>query len=61
MESALVISSTEKSASVFSEMLNAASIKQIAFLQSGNEARRLVSELDFDLVVINAPLPDESG
>jgi response regulator NasT len=61
MESALVISSTEKSASVFSEMLNAASIKQIAFLQSCGEARRLLSELDFDLVVVNAPLPDESG
>jgi response regulator NasT len=42
-------------------MLNAASIKQIAFLQSCSEARRLVSELDFDLVVVNAPLPDESG
>jgi response regulator NasT len=61
MESALVISSTEKSAAVFSEMLHTASIKQIAFLQSCGEARRLLSELDFDLVVVNAPLPDESG
>jgi response regulator NasT len=61
MESALVVSSTEKSASVFSEMLNAANIKQIAFLPSCGEARRLLAELDFDLVVVNAPLPDESG
>jgi response regulator NasT len=61
MESALVISSTEKGASVFSEMLHAASIKQIAFLPSCGEARRLLSELDFDLVIVNAPLPDESG
>jgi response regulator NasT len=61
MESALIISSTEKNASVFSELLNAASIKQIAFLPSSNEARRLLTELDFDLVVVNAPLRDESG
>jgi response regulator NasT len=61
MESALIISTTEKSASIFSEMLNAASIKQIAFLPSCGEARRLLSEMDFDLVVVNAPLPDESG
>jgi response regulator NasT len=61
MESALVVSSTEKNASIFSEMLNAAKIKQIAFLSSCGEARRLLAELDFDLVVVNAPLPDESG
>jgi response regulator NasT len=61
MESALIISSTEKNVSFFSGLLNAASIKQIAFLPSCGEARRLLSELDFDLVVVNAPLRDESG
>jgi response regulator NasT len=61
MESALIISTTEKNASVFTGLLNAASIKQIAFLPSCSEARRLLTELDFDLVVVNAPLRDESG
>jgi response regulator NasT len=61
MESALIISNTEKSASFFSKILDAASIKQIAVLQSCGEARRLLSELDFDVVVVNAPLRDESG
>jgi response regulator NasT len=61
MESALIISNTEKNAAIFSELLNAASIKQIAFLPSCSEARRLLSELDFDLVIVNAPLHDESG
>jgi response regulator NasT len=42
-------------------MLNAASVKQVAALQSCGEARRLVMERDFDLVVVNAPLRDESG
>jgi response regulator NasT len=61
MESALIVSNSEKSSAFFSEMLKASSIKQIAFLQSCSEARRLISELNFDLVIINAPLKDETG
>jgi response regulator NasT len=61
MDSALIVSSTEKSAAFFSEMLKATLIKQIAYLHSCSEARRLLSEIDFDLVIINAPLQDESG
>ena len=61
MESALIISSTDKSAVFLSEILAAASIKQITALQSCGEARRLLLERDFDLVVVNAPLRDESG
>jgi len=61
MESALIISATDKSAAFFEEMLNAASIGQIAALPSCGEARRLLLERDFDLVVVNAPLRDESG
>jgi response regulator NasT len=61
MESALIVSSSKKSAAFFSEMLKDTSITQIAFLQSCSSARRLLSELYFDLVIINAPLRDESG
>ena len=42
-------------------MLKEASVEQIATLQSCNEARRLLLERDFDLVIINAPLHDETG
>jgi response regulator NasT len=42
-------------------MLKDVSVKQITFLQSCSKARRLLSELDFDLVIIDAPLKDESG
>ena len=61
MESALIVSYTEKGVVFFTEMLNAASVNQIATLGSVGEARRLLLERDFDLVLVNAPLRDESG
>jgi len=61
MESALIVTSTQKSIDFFTEMLNEASITNIVTVHSCGEARRLFLERDFDLVVINAPLRDESG
>ena len=61
MDSVLIVSSMEKSTAFFVEMLNAASIHEITVLPSCGEARRLLFEQDFDLVLINAPLKDETG
>ena len=61
MESAIIVSSTDKGAAFFTEMLNAASVTQIATVQTCGEARRLVLDRDFDLVIVNAPLRDEFG
>ena len=61
MDSALIVSASEKSSAFFSEMLCAACINSIVTLTSCGEARRLLLERDFDLVIINAPLRDESG
>ena len=61
MESALIISYTEKSIAFFTEMLNTASYNQIVALPTCGEARRRLLSQDFDLVIINAPLRDESG
>ena len=61
MENALIITSTEKSAASFTEILNAATVKTIITLSTCAEARRMLLERDFDLVLINAPLKDESG
>ena len=61
LESALIISNTEKSAAFLREVLISASINQTAALQSCGEARRLLKERDFDMVVVNSPLRDESG
>jgi len=61
MENALIVSSTQKSAAIFAEILKAASISQITVMQSCGEASRLLIEQDFDLVIVNAPLKDETG
>ena len=61
LQEALVVSSSEKSNNFFSEVLTSASINQITVLASAGEARRLLLEKDFNIVIIDAPLPDESG
>jgi len=61
LESALILSGTEKGSDFFTEILHAASIHHTAILKSCGEARRLLLEQDFDLVIVNAPLRDESG
>ena len=61
MENVLIVSCTGKSAALFTEMLNEISVNQITVVESAGQARRLIMEQDFDLVIINAPLEDESG
>ncbi|MCL2056530.1 MAG: ANTAR domain-containing protein [Oscillospiraceae bacterium] len=61
MESALIVSGAEKSSGLFAEQLRAASINHIAAVPTCGEARRLLLEQDFDLVIVNTPLGDESG
>ena len=61
MESALVIINTEKSVALIAELLRAHSVFDVVHARSAGEARRMLLERDFDLVVINAPMPDETG
>ena len=61
MESALIVTSTEKSIPFISQMLSQAEIDKINSVASAGEARRLLIEHDYDLCVINAPLVDEFG
>jgi len=61
MENALIVSSSEKSVAFFTEMLNAASCGAVTVLKTGAEARRVLSEREFDIVIVYVPLPDESG
>ena len=42
-------------------MLQTSGCAQITVAKAGNEARRLLIENEYDLVVINAPLGDEYG
>jgi response regulator NasT len=61
MESALVVTSTEKSVEFFAEMLKAISCGKITNVSTCGQARRQAVNRDFDLCIINAPLSDESG
>jgi response regulator NasT len=61
MENALLVSSSEKDAVLFTGFLKAASINQVTVLQSCGSARRLIQKQDFDLIIVDSPLLDESG
>ena len=61
MDSVLVVSSSDKGKDFLSEFLRAHDFSEITTVKSGGEARRLLNQKDFELVVINAPLRDESG
>jgi response regulator NasT len=61
MESALIVSCQEKETSLIKELLGAASVRHLTCLDSCESASRLMLKQDFDLVIVNSPLRDESG
>lgn len=60
-ESALIASGVDKSTAFLTELLRTADVRQITAVPSAGEAQRLLLERDYELVVVNAPLTDESG
>jgi two-component system, response regulator PdtaR len=61
MESALIVSDSEKDTALFTALLNAASCRQIICQKSVESARKILQKQNFDLVIVDSPLPDESG
>lgn len=62
MERVLIVSSTEKSHTMLAQFLTACGVQaQTISALSGAEARRILVEQEYDLILINAPLPDEFG
>jgi len=61
MDSALIVSYSEKSAAYLTDILTEASVTDIVTVSNAGKARRMLMEKDFDLCIINAPLPDETG
>lgn len=61
MENILIVSPTEKSIDFFTDALKDHPRQEIITARSCGEARRFMNEREFDLCVINAPLPDEYG
>ena len=61
MDSALIVSETKTNIDFFTKMLHAAACNRIVSVSLCGDARRLLLERDFDLIIINAPLRDEFG
>ncbi|MDD3242446.1 MAG: ANTAR domain-containing protein [Eubacteriales bacterium] len=61
MEQVLVVCGTEKGRDMLRTLLCDAACPPSAFAENAGQARRLLTQCEYDLVVINAPLTDEFG
>ena len=61
MENVMIVSSSDKGTAILSEILIPVLLCQITAAKSCGEARRILLERNFDLVIIDAPLRDETG
>ncbi|MGD9569576.1 MAG: ANTAR domain-containing response regulator [Sedimentibacter sp.] len=61
MDSVLIVSSSQKGTELLSGLVRTNGINEINAANSGSQARRLLSEAEYDLIVINTPLKDEFG
>ena len=59
--SILVVSASENFNNALSSLLPAGHFEPVRFVRGISAAKRMMSEHVFDLVVINAPLPDDMG
>lgn len=61
IENVLVVSSNENGIALITDLLSASDTFSIQCAHSGSQARRMISNQDYDLLVINCPLSDEFG
>lgn len=61
MNHILIVSGNEQSQAQLQQMLHELQLSAEAVADSGLDARRMLEKQVFDLVIINAPLPDEHG
>jgi len=61
MDSVLIVSSSDKSIGLLSQLINSWAVTKITSTKSNGEARRLVNTIDYDLIIINTPLSDDFG
>ncbi len=57
----LIISSSAQGINNLTMLLKAFSSPKITIAESGSEVRRILSENDYDVIIINSPLSDEFG
>ena len=57
----LIVSDTGTTLNIISRLLKEYSMAPLVAAASGSHCRRLLLETEFDLIIIDTPLPDESG
>lgn len=61
IESVLIASSSDKGNESLSQLLKSTAYTEITIAHNGGEARRILNQAEFDLVIVIAPLSDEFG
>lgn len=61
MERVLLISSSSKGLDMLVQLIRSAGSYEISALSNGSEARRVINQKEFELIIINSPLTDEFG
>ncbi len=61
MERALIVSNSKKTISFVTELLQSAGVEHISSVFTAQLARLMTIEIDYDVYIIDSPLPDESG
>ncbi|MCI1210132.1 MAG: ANTAR domain-containing protein [Treponema sp.] len=61
MDKVLIVSSTNTTFDIIADMLHSHMFSSIVTRQNGAEARRDLINDEFDLIIIDSPLPDELG
>lgn len=61
IERVLIVSSSESGQQFIAELLSPKDYSPVITAACGAEARRLLADSDYDMVIINAPLTDEYG
>lgn len=59
--SILIVSASDSFTSAFSELLSGARYQPVDIASNVSTAKRTLAEKAFDFVIINAPLPDDTG
>lgn len=61
MDNILIVSNTNTTMGIIGDLLRSESFTRIVTTQNAAEARRYITETEFDLIIIDTPLPDEMG
>ena len=59
--SVLVVSASEKFNQALPEIFSVPVFSPVQFVSNVSAAKRAIAERDFDMVIVNSPLPDDSG